>query len=107
MTPLIRAVFMVLVAMLGAAPGQGRAAECRKLDFEGQGYAVCQAEVGQDLRLFLSGADGEILGSFDRLGDVLAKEGRKLVFAMNAGMYHPNRQPVGLFGMNCWPVADV
>jgi uncharacterized protein YigE (DUF2233 family) len=97
MTPWTKVAAMALVAMLGAVPGRGEAGVCQKREFEGQGYAVCRAEIGQDLRMFLTGADGEILGSFDRLGEALAKDGRKLVFAMNAGMYHPNRQPVGLF----------
>ena len=60
-------------------------------------YAVCQAAAGDDLRLFLTAPAGENIGDFDRLRDTLSVEGKMLEFAMNAGMYHPDRRPVGLF----------
>lgn len=37
------------------------------------------------------------LGSFKTLMDQLNKEDKTLTFAMNAGMFHPNRAPVGLY----------
>jgi len=77
-----------------ASAGDGH---CRQIDHEGRGYAVCEASAGEDLRLFLLDDAGEAIGTFDRLASGLAAEGRRIVFAMNAGMYHPDRRPVGLF----------
>lgn len=68
---------------------------CRTTTFEDTPYTVCEAQAGQDLRLFLNDADGALLGSFQRIDAALAP--RKLAFAMNAGMYHADRSPVGLY----------
>lgn len=52
---------------------------------------------GEDLRLWLTAPDGRPMGSFDRLRAAVEAEGLTLEFAMNAGMYHPDRRPVGLY----------
>ena len=70
---------------------------CREDRFEGLGFTICEAQANEDLRMWLSGPDGRPLGTFTRLRDQLATGGRTLVFAMNAGMYHPDRRPVGLY----------
>jgi uncharacterized protein YigE (DUF2233 family) len=68
--------------------------ECRDLRFEGTPYTVCEVRPREErLRLFLDDADGRPFGSF---GAVEAARGPH-AFAMNAGMYHPDRRPVGLF----------
>lgn len=72
-------------------------ATCRTVEHEGRGYAVCEAGINEDLRLFLTDPAGENLGSFDRVETQLESEGKALVFAMNAGMYHSDRRPVGLY----------
>jgi uncharacterized protein YigE (DUF2233 family) len=71
----------------------------------GAGYAVCQVHAGEDLRLFLNTSDGTLLGTFDRLNEALSSDGKTLAFAMNAGMYHPDRRPVGLYVENGKEVA--
>lgn len=73
------------------------AAGCRTEIFEGVEFAVCTARAGDDLRLFLNDAAGEPIATFERLAEIAAAEGARLVFAMNAGMYHPDRRPVGLY----------
>ncbi len=73
------------------------AATCRSDTFEGMSYAVCEVQAGQDLRLFLTAPDGAVHGSFARVDAALAGEGKRLAFAMNAGMYHEDRRPVGLY----------
>ncbi|MGB5870509.1 MAG: hypothetical protein WBH04_09935, partial [Albidovulum sp.] len=70
---------------------------CEIVMFEDQNYSICSARAGDDLRLFLNGADDVPLGSFGAVNQVLADEQRQLAFAMNAGMYHANRKPVGLY----------
>ncbi|MDX5402681.1 MAG: phosphodiester glycosidase family protein [Rhodobacterales bacterium] len=83
-----------IVAILALA-SPALADPCRTTTFEGTPYTVCEAQAGQDLRLFLNDADGALLGSFQRIDAALAP--RKLAFAMNAGMYHADRSPVGLY----------
>jgi uncharacterized protein YigE (DUF2233 family) len=92
----MRAVRAALAALaLGPLPALADG-PCRSMAFEGTGYAVCEVAAGADLRLFHSGPDGRLLGSFGRVAAVVQAQGRRLVFAMNAGMYHDDRSPVGL-----------
>lgn len=89
---------VLALVMLAFAPATAWASDaCRKVDFEGLTYTVCEAPVGADVRLFRAGPDGTNLGSFDAVNRMLANEGQALVFAMNGGMYHPDRSPVGLY----------
>lgn len=83
---------MALLLAAGAAQGQ----TCQDASFEGTAYTVCDVPAGADLRLWLTAPDGRPVGSFERLRDMAAAEGRDVVFAMNAGMYHSDRRPVGL-----------
>ncbi|WP_420023098.1 phosphodiester glycosidase family protein [Cereibacter azotoformans] len=69
---------------------------CRDLTFEGTRYSLCEAQAGDDIRLFQTAPDGKPYGSFERINSALVPEGRQLAFAMNAGMYHADRRPVGL-----------
>lgn len=88
----------VLAGMLlvGAAPAG--AAICEKLTYDGQGYSVCTIDAAQepDLRLWLDDDAGRVYGDFRRLMADLPKS-ETLLFATNAGMFHPDYQPVGLF----------
>ncbi len=87
-----------LAAALALLPMQVAAAECRRDTFEGVRYSICEVDMAdEDLRLFLKSQDGETLGSFSRIDTMLADEGAALGFAMNAGMYHSDRRPVGLY----------
>lgn len=90
---MIRAALIALAAALAAPAG---AVECRDMDFDGNRYTLCEVAAGQEeLRLFLNDDQGRVLGQFAAVNDRLAAEGRQLAFAMNAGMYHPDRSPVG------------
>ncbi|MFN3646306.1 MAG: phosphodiester glycosidase family protein [Gemmobacter sp.] len=95
---------LALLAVL--SPGTGHAA-CREVTHDRQAHIVCEVTAGQDVRLFLNGPDGALLGSFGRIDAMLAAEGRKLAFAMNAGMYHRDRRPVGLFIENGQQIAPL
>jgi uncharacterized protein YigE (DUF2233 family) len=85
----------LLLAIL-MAPVAAEAADCRDLSFEGASYTVCEVTAGEDLRLFHSGPDGAY-GSFRNVDEALAADGKALGFAMNAGMYHRDLAPVGLY----------
>jgi len=90
----------VLRWMLAAVLWPGMAmAECRDTLFEDQSYTICEVAAGDDLRLFHSGPDG-VYGSFGAVDSALEAEGRQLVWAMNAGMYHADLAPVGLYVEN-------
>lgn len=71
---------------------------CETRDFEGKSYAVCtvSGERQDSLRLWLDGPDGKVLGDFNGVRRTLAP-GETLGFAMNAGMYHADYSPVGLY----------
>lgn len=87
----------ILAGMALAIPTAALPDACRKLDHDALTYTVCEVAAGSDLRLFLGAADGLPYGNFPRIDAVLAPRGQQLAFAMNAGMYHADRSPVGLY----------
>ena len=78
------------------APMAAAASDCRDTQFDGASYTLCEVTLGEDLRLFHSGPDGAY-GSFRNLNTALEAQGQSLGFAMNAGMYHRDLAPVGLY----------
>ncbi|SIS66909.1 phosphodiester glycosidase family protein [Phaeovulum vinaykumarii] len=72
------------------------AAPCRDIRFEDTPYTVCEIHDPAQMRIWLTAADGLPVATFERLRAELAP-GETLLWAMNAGMYHPDRRPVGLF----------
>ncbi len=62
-------------------------------------YNICAFEIEEDIRLFW-GENGVAYGEFENLEKALQAQDLRLVFAMNAGMYHPDRSPVGLYVEN-------
>ena len=88
-----------LLALLALLPLAAAAAEapCERTVFDGAPYTICRIPKGADVRLFLNDADGMRLGGFSTVEAMLATEGKHLVLGMNAGMYHPDRSPVGLY----------
>lgn len=89
---------MALALLLLALPGTLWADACRDTQFEGASYTICEVDMRHaDLRLFLAAPDtGAPLGSFRNAEATLGAD-HTLGFAMNAGMYHANRAPVGLY----------
>lgn len=78
--------------------GSAMAVECRDETVGGVAYTICEVDpASEDLRLFLSDDTGAPLGTFDAVNAKLADKGQALVFGMNAGMYHEDRSPVGLY----------
>jgi len=84
----------VAAILAWALPAQ---AECSRTDYMDQRFTLCEVQAGDDLRLFLRGADGTTFGSFAVVDAALAQTGKQLAFAMNGGMYHADRAPVGLY----------
>ncbi|WP_375260663.1 phosphodiester glycosidase family protein [Palleronia sp.] len=91
---MIRAALVALgVTALPAA-----AAECEDVSFDGAGFTVCRIDPAtEDVRLFLRDEASAPYASFRSVNRALEGEGRTLGVAMNAGMYHTDRSPVGLY----------
>ena len=89
-----------VVVAAASAMGAGTAlaeAPCTRITHEGLPYTVCEARIDRDeLRIWHADDSGAPFGSFRRLEAALASEGLQIGFAMNAGMYHEDRSPVGL-----------
>ncbi len=80
---------------------QASAVTCEKVTHGQKRYTVCEVDAAnEDLRLFLKDESGSVLGHFSSVNDALASEGKRLAFAMNAGMYHDDRSPVGHYVEN-------
>ncbi|WP_373355376.1 phosphodiester glycosidase family protein [Pseudoroseicyclus sp. CXY001] len=86
----------VAILWLLALAGPAAALDCRRESFEGRSYALCRLSPEEgDLRLFLNDANGQPFGEFSAVE--AAFPDKRLVFAMNAGMYHPDRAAVGYY----------
>ena len=86
------AAVAVCLVLAQAAP----AVTCEDIEFDDAGYTICEVDAqSEDIQLFLRDSDGEIYGQFLQIDRALEAEGKRLAFAMNAGMYHEDRAPVG------------
>lgn len=91
---------MMLIAMM-AFPRPALAQPCEQQTFEETGYIVCAVDAEKaDLRLFWRDAGGEPYRTFSSVAEAVAKEGRGLTFAVNAGMYRADFSPMGLYVEN-------
>lgn len=88
-------VIWLLMCLL---PSWAWAATCRDLRFENTSFTVCTVDPpAEQLSLFLYRRDGLPMATFKNVADSLSRQGKQLSFAMNAGMYHADRSPVGLY----------
>lgn len=89
----------ILISMLHATAAL--AVDCRNITYDGNGYTLCEVDPRkEELRLFLADKAGRPFGQFSAVNSGLAKQRQSLAFAMNAGMYHLNRSPVGHYVEN-------
>ena len=86
-------VFLVPQVSIGA-----ETPPCQPVTYEHGEYTVCEVDLRrQSVRLFWKKPDGhpyEFLASLPR---ELGSRSRRLLFATNGGMYHPDNSPVGLY----------
>ncbi|WP_299562258.1 phosphodiester glycosidase family protein [uncultured Sulfitobacter sp.] len=88
----------LLGGLLAFAPLPAAATSCRTETVEGAPYTICEVDLSQEtLHLFLNDRSDTPYGYFSGLDAALQAGGARLGFAMNAGMYHEDRTPVGLF----------
>ena len=99
MPPAIRALMSLLLAAPALAGGTAHAQPaCKTVPHEGARYTVCEVDLRrQSTRLFWKRPDGQDYSYLGKLPETDPANGRKLQFAMNAGMYHPDYRPVGLY----------
>jgi uncharacterized protein YigE (DUF2233 family) len=78
-------------------PADVFAVDCAPFEFQGIAATVCRLDVrAQRLRLFHLDDKARPLKYFSGVNRHLKRSNERLVFAMNAGMYHGDFSPVGL-----------
>jgi uncharacterized protein YigE (DUF2233 family) len=78
--------------------GRAAAGPCRAVSFEAVDYTVCEIDLRRyRVGLFWQDRDGRAYGSLSAFNRAMAAAGDPPVVAMNAGMYHEDLSPVGLF----------
>ncbi|WP_425051424.1 phosphodiester glycosidase family protein [Psychromarinibacter sp. S121] len=83
---------------LAAAPAAVHAGACHSDSFDGARFTWCTVDLAaEEMRLWLNDAEAAPYGTFARIDESLAPKGERLGVAMNAGMYHQDRAPVGLY----------
>lgn len=81
---------------------------CEETVFEGARAILCVIDPSRhDIQLVYRGGDGEVLGSVAKAVAALAAGGQTPLLAMNAGMYHADMMPVGLYIENDTEVSPV
>ena len=91
-----RLLGLVGVWLIGG--GVAQAVECEAKSVGGTAFTACRVDLNSEqLELFWRDDAGRPYRQFSALRDAFEAKGKKLVFAMNAGMYQPDFSPVGLF----------
>jgi uncharacterized protein YigE (DUF2233 family) len=81
---------------------------CRTASGAGGDYIVCDVDLDRHaLRLLAEDGEGKPFETFARAREALAAAGSTLELAMNAGMYHEDRRPVGLAVQDGREIAPV
>ena len=94
----IAALALSLASVLSWSLANASEGACSTDEFREAHYAVCRFDpAAADIRLFLKDESGAPFGGFAPLAETLEREGAELAFAMNAGMYHSDLAPVGLY----------
>jgi uncharacterized protein YigE (DUF2233 family) len=87
------------------------AERCAPETVDGTDYVICGVAPGKDdLRLFWRRADGAPYRYLPDIADAVRAEGKTLAFAVNAGMYHEDFSPIGLYvenGQELRPAATI
>lgn len=77
------------------------ASACAPVTFERERFTVCTYDPTQhEFAMVLSNADGTPLRSFSKLAELRGAASRRIIFALNGGMYDLAVQPIGLYVEN-------
>ena len=89
---------LLLLTITGFLAAHSLAVETKERTFAGKRYLVTTVDLEKkSLQLFLGDGHGKYFNNFENIDRWLVERKRKLVFAMNAGMFHAGFAPVGLF----------
>ena len=87
----------VFVFLIPGVSVRAESAPCQTVTYEHSEYTVCEVDLRrQSVRLFWKKPDGQPYGYPSSLPRRLVTS-RRLLFATNGGMYHPDNSPVGLY----------
>jgi len=79
-------------------PVAAAAAPCKELVFAGHSYIVCTIDLRTStLRLHWKDGSGTPYGNVGTLARAMGRTGGPVIMAVNAGMYHADGSPVGLY----------
>lgn len=94
----LRRRLAVAIGALIALGLPAAATDCSRIKYNGQDYIICSVSAAEEpqLGLWLYDNNDQPLNNFRRLRNYLP-DGQTLTFAMNAGMFHADYAPVGLF----------
>lgn len=88
---------VAVVVCMAIAPTFAFGLDCGPFVFDDIEATVCRIDLRQQqLRMFLNDEKDRPLKYFSGVNRLLRTRGERLVFAMNAGMYHKDYAPVGL-----------
>lgn len=93
----LKSLCLALALTPVAACAEDAPSHCARETVYDAPFVICRFDQSADIRLFLTAPDGEAFGHFERLEETLNTDGETLAFAMNGGMYHEDRTPVGLY----------
>ncbi|MEO1641695.1 MAG: phosphodiester glycosidase family protein [Pseudomonadota bacterium] len=92
---------LVLAGCTEPSPDQdseiASAQPCREITHRDAAFTVCTFPASADIRLFHSDSIGVPYLQFDTLAREISEQNGTLIFAMNGGMYHEDRSPVGFY----------
>ncbi len=96
-----------LTALIALWAAPAYAVDCGTQIFEGNRFTLCTVDAqAERIKLFLKDDSGKVLGHFSEVDRHIGPN-HQLSFAMNAGMYHPDRRPVGYYVENFQPAQKL
>jgi uncharacterized protein YigE (DUF2233 family) len=87
-----------LIFLVPEASICAESAPCQPVTYEHSEYTVCEVDLRREsVKLFWKKPDGHPYEYLSSLPRALGNHSRRLLFATNGGMYHPDNSPVGLY----------
>ena len=87
-----------LALFLLASPASAADAPCERRELQGRKVVVCTIDTARSsVRTYWQDGSGAPYGSLSGIGKRAADQPGPMLFAMNAGMYHEDLTPVGLY----------
>lgn len=91
-------LLLIIGLILMPAHAMAEEAPCQKRTLRQRAVTVCTLDLTrQSARLYFKDQSGRPFGSLSSINERAHAQPGKMLFAMNAGMYHPDLSPVGLY----------